>query len=316
MGQEEQKQNEVKGIKCPKGHDLKQQVMVDDSYHCDKCRKRDIAVGSNMYGCANCCYDICEQCYFSKNLDGIKSEVKNVKGTMESQLVALKKQQEELKKQEAIMEDLKIQSQSDFFGFLEKSGMSPSDIQQMIGSDSDSALALLKKKVDEQVDGSIKKDIGGSMISEDLLDKIDIVAEGVQDISATGDTDKIDEFKRIEEKEEARARKKKKERAEKETTEKKILESNASISTHTFDIQQVCKDGNQVFVICIQLPSGSSMSDLDLDISDTALELSSSANIIAPTHILFPAPGDSDSASAKFISKRSVLKVTIPLCIV
>ena len=31
--QEEQKQNEVKGIKCPKGHDLKQQVMVDDSYH-------------------------------------------------------------------------------------------------------------------------------------------------------------------------------------------------------------------------------------------------------------------------------------------
>ena len=213
------------------------------------------------------------------------------------------------------MEELKSQSQSDFFGFLENSGMSPSDIQQMIGSDSDSALALLKKKVDEQVDGSIKKDIGGSMISEDLLDKIDIVAEGVQDISATGDTDKIDEFKRIEEKEEARARKKKKERAEKETTEKKILESNASISTqHT--LEQVCKDGNQVFVICFQLPSGSSMSDLDLDISDTALELSSSANIIAPTHILFPAPGDSDSASAKFISKRSVLKVTIPLCIV
>mmetsp|Transcript_53950 Transcript_53950/g.78814 ORF Transcript_53950/g.78814 Transcript_53950/m.78814 type:complete len:104 (+) Transcript_53950:56-367(+) len=57
-------------VECKSGHALEQLIVPNNTFHCDMCLEKEgegaekklVPIGSVMYGCRECNWDICETC--------------------------------------------------------------------------------------------------------------------------------------------------------------------------------------------------------------------------------------------------------------
>jgi hypothetical protein len=58
-----QPQPQHPGINCAGGHGLSAFITEGEGYNCDRCLKGGLPMGTRLWGCRHCEYDVCEACW-------------------------------------------------------------------------------------------------------------------------------------------------------------------------------------------------------------------------------------------------------------
>jgi hypothetical protein len=235
--------------------------------------------------------------------------IKDAREKLEQSLAKLQEEQSRLKEQEQKLGQL--QGPEDFFRFIEQSGMSHEDIEKMMASSEQEQKELMRATID-------KAAADANLEASDALQQANSIAETVEALktstAATG--------KRPKEGSRSSFSFYKKKTAEQrhEPAEAPTLESEGSIergdtpavnSTDAYAVVSEVKVLDNDLVVELHVPKIDSMEEVDLSVEPDCVRfvVPSIYNAI----VNLPAIIDPDSAQAKFLRRKKLMRLTMQL---